>query len=547
MYTSQKESMRRLNNVDWNSNINVLQQLSRSTTAKASTRTFKPFIHYRTNPQNYQPELSSHEEVNQRGTRRKTETEEDKSDIEAIKTVIEQMALKIKQLEEQQENSSACAIRRFNNLNNQMLKSSDTLHNKLKEDEIKTLKNELFAFKDSQRKEINEVQIALNYLNERMMGRLSDIEAATIRAAERNNTNVSSLNDSLKSFNYDTEHRFQSIEKKINETTSYKTDTLDSLLKIVQEQIEEIVGDMIKNGILEYARAKEGEDYRRFALVDQRMLELENDKGLLMKELEASKVDIRFAAKKGAAMEAKLKELEGSITSALAEVRSMNTMAEANQKAQRNMVKEYWEKMQREISSMQSMQDQEIAKFNSKIKESTESILAINEDITKLRNKVNESIDNLFEVTIAHKTNTRTELDDIKDKLETLSQLKGDNNGVAKYKRSNEEQDKKFLEEAKDLFKADIENIYMELGEIRIKLMKEEPINVKEEPVSVNNKKNSKEDINIAFEPYFDELIKDSYRDKGDEEQSKDNISEALYINDPNKNEVEVFTNQDNT
>eukprot|EP00826_Nyctotherus_ovalis_P050645 TRINITY_DN6236_c0_g3_i1.p1 TRINITY_DN6236_c0_g3~~TRINITY_DN6236_c0_g3_i1.p1 ORF type:complete len:497 (+),score=141.95 TRINITY_DN6236_c0_g3_i1:3-1493(+) len=487
---------------------------------KSSAKAFKTIIHYRSNPQNHLPDQSSHKS----NTAAEREVKTDKSDIEAIKTVIEKMALKISQLEQQQESSSVCALKRFNELNNQVqgsLQSSDAFYDRLKEDELKNLRSQMFAFKDAQQKEMGEMQIALNFLNDRMLGKLSDLEAATVKAAEYNNSNMNSLDNSFKSFKYDTEHHFQNIERAIKEISSFRhADLLDNLLKIVQGQIEETVDDMIKSGVLEYARAKEEEDYRRFALVDQRMLELENDRDQIVREVEASRLDIKAAARKDASADTKLKELEDTVTSVLAEARSLKTMTEADQKAQGNMVQEYWQKMQNEISSLQTAQDQEVAKLNSRVRESTGSVLAINEQISKLRNKLNESIDSAFESIAANKNAVKSEIDDIRERLVELKEQVKDNRDSGlriaskeyRHEPSNDDLRKKILEDAKELFKADIENIYMELGEIRIKLMKESAPEEKDPKEGVAT---PKEDMETPYDAYFDEPSKEQ-NDLGD-------------------------------
>eukprot|EP01022_Parablepharisma_sp_SALTPOND_P019867 TRINITY_DN346_c0_g1_i3.p1 TRINITY_DN346_c0_g1~~TRINITY_DN346_c0_g1_i3.p1 ORF type:complete len:900 (+),score=121.79 TRINITY_DN346_c0_g1_i3:2341-5040(+) len=426
---------------NWDSNINALLRLTQGSVKGASripSEAFKTNVYYmnKRNPiENAKmPEPSREGDTLKRKTSQPSvnykTTPSFYNEIDEIKDVIQKLAVHINKLELQQESSSACTLKRFSELQDQIavfaqskpVPAADPQH---QEGETKALRSEVRMLDQKYYKEVSEVQKALAYIKDKLFEKLSGLESTTFQSTRQNDSHIASLENSIKTLRSENDDKFGRIEENLNELATLKyTDVVESVSKIVQEQVNHSVAEMIKNGILEYARKKEDEDYRRLCLIDQRILEVESMQQELNREIDMTKLDAKVAAKKEAVANAKFKEMEESIANLIAEQQTMKGKAETEEKIRKGAMQEYWQKVQAGIKEVHEAYGTDMEMLKGAIRENKLNLTALSEDLVKIKDRTNEKMEGLLEIIERNRRTLESEIEEIRAKMDQITAVK---------------------------------------------------------------------------------------------------------------------------
>ena len=104
----------------------------------------------------------------------------------------------------------------------------------------------------------------------------------------------------------------------------------------------------------------------------------------------------------------------------MAEQRSIKSHIENDQRSQNSIMEEHWHTIESEIMNHKNSNELELSRLNSKIGEASGTVLALNEEFTKLRNRLRENMDNTFSMIESNKKTNKIDLNDIKGKVEQI-------------------------------------------------------------------------------------------------------------------------------
>jgi len=441
---------------DWDANINALMKLAQGGTTKASAKfpvdRFKTNVYYmgnkntadiiklqekaysrpqpandqmyqttktgfaRRSSQTSQPEFQENTDLNG--------NESKDNEIREIKQVIQKIAVHINKLELQQESSSSCTLKRLTELED-YVNSIKQVNSNTYETEGLAIRNEIRGLDQKHNKDIGELQTALTYIRDKLFEKLNTLETTAFNSANQGNLQIEKLEASINTIKSEAYSKLEEFESNLNEIANMKyTDIVGEVSKSIQEQFKDIFGEMLRNGILEYARKKEDEDYRRLSLIDQRISELENASQELNRQFEMTKLDSKVSAKKEQIMNAKNKELDENLANLIADFQAFKAKYENFEKTQKSTIQEYWSRVESGIKSVHDDFGADIAILRARQNDSKNICDSVVTDTKNLKEKLNERVDLLKDsLEKSIRTNDR-EIEEINEKLNSFEATK---------------------------------------------------------------------------------------------------------------------------
>jgi len=389
-------------NQEWDANINALLRL-----ARVQTKTIEAPLRSVNAPLQYQVSSSIDQPLLEEGNNRQ-------NDIKEIHDVIQKIAIHINKLEMQQESSSACTLKRLQEIQEQIDKQPKVDLNTYFHEELNTVERKCHQ-------EINELQIALNYIKDKLLNKLSELESTVVHSTRRNDN---SLKEAIESLHAESERRFKVLEQAAKETDAKCAATFNSMGRDIKDQITNMVEEIAKSCVLDYARKKEEEDCRRLNGIDKRITELELFREEICKEIDTVKLDMKVNAKKELAFNKKNKEMDQNMTRVLAELKAFQNKANTEDKHRKSQIQDYWSKLHNELRVSQDNYEIEFDKINARLIENIGSITALSEDLAKLKSRTTEKIDNELEVIERRRRNLESEMEELKNKLDIIPEMK---------------------------------------------------------------------------------------------------------------------------
>ncbi len=300
----------------------------------------------------------------------------------ALIKLVEKLSLQVNRLELQQESSGACTLKRFGDLEAEFLRlrgQADDAKSKAGDSGPDTEKLEK-ALKDldqRERHEMGEVQAALGYLKDRLFAKLSDIEDFGSKSARQQENSAgelqSLLSDAINAYKAENEKRLSNIEGLLTQVAesqvkvSCDPDTIEKITQNVQIQ----VGDMVKSGILEYARRKDEEDLKRLSQLDRRVEELAAAQKSSMEKtasvLDSCRVEGKLMAKRDATHSQHFRQVEERMAALHATTQEIQCRESSNAKLEKTKRAEYEAKIDQTVKEMHVKYGGEIDRLDEKI------------------------------------------------------------------------------------------------------------------------------------------------------------------------------------